>query len=142
MNDRHRLFDANVHDEPSGLQQSVLLSSLQVSSHHFGAHLLHADFGGPAQLGLGFRRVTQQSFNLGGTEVARVDPYDDLSGFEPWGLVSLYAGLLIPNKKTETLHKLIMTQKTIIVCIKILLNSVCLIKFLGLKHQSHLVGWI
>ena len=69
----------------------MLLSSLQVIGHHFGAHLLYRDLRRPAQLGLGFGWITQQGFHLGGTEVARVDPYEDLSGRERWSLITLDA---------------------------------------------------
>jgi len=54
----------------------MLLGLGQIVGHHLFAHLMRRDLRHPTQLFLGLGRVTQQGFDLGGAEVARVDFYN------------------------------------------------------------------
>jgi len=72
-------------------QDGVFFGFFQVGGHHFGAHLLHGDFGCPAQLGFGFGGVAEQSLHLGGAEVARVDFDDHITHLEAWGFVARHS---------------------------------------------------
>src|SRR5215813_7249280 len=59
------------------LYQFVPLRGLEVLAHHLGHQLGKLDLGLPAELAPRLGRISEQSFDLGRTEIARIDP-DDL----------------------------------------------------------------
>jgi hypothetical protein len=67
------------------LQQRVALGLVEVGGDHLGAHFLDGDFGDPAELFLGFRRVAEERFDFGGTEIAWGNFHDDVADFDAGG---------------------------------------------------------
>ena len=57
----------------------MLLSNGEIGSNHFGAQLASGDVRDPSQLFARFGRIAEQCLYLGGTEVSRVNPNDDVS---------------------------------------------------------------
>ncbi len=67
------------------LDQFFVCGGFETFAHHFGNQFAEGDLRRPAEFGLGLGRVTEQGFDLGRTEVARVDGDNDLAG----GVVAL-----------------------------------------------------
>ena len=75
------MFRTNRDTKTMLLQQCMTLRLFQIVGNHFSTHFLNGDFRDPAEFFLGFGRITQQGFDLGGAEVAGVDADDDITRF-------------------------------------------------------------
>src|ERR1700723_4616263 len=58
----------------------VALRGIQIGGDHLSDEFTESDFRAPAQLFLGLGRVSQQGFNLSGSEITRIDVNQGLAG--------------------------------------------------------------
>ena len=93
---RLSLFVVVVVLESVLLHQFVAPSSGKILDHHFCYQRLKRGLWSPAKLFLRFARVANQSFDFGGTEVARINLYQALSGAD---VITLFVdALALPSQ--------------------------------------------
>ena len=65
----------------------MALRGVEILGHHLGAHFTDVDFRFPGGDLLRLVRIAEELFHFRGMEVAEIDFYDAVAGFERWGLV-------------------------------------------------------
>ena len=76
------------HIKAAILAYLIPLRDLHVFPHHLGNHIFKRDARSPSQFRMGFSRIAQQRFHFRGTEIARVDPHENISRFDAAGNLS------------------------------------------------------